>query len=142
MSSVFIPKFYQDAMMYPKWKQAMDEEMDVLISRYTWDLVPTSPRLPVISSHWVFTVKYCPDGTVDRCKACLVAAGFTQTYAVDYLEMSPIARLNSIHVLFSLTVNQQWPMFQLDVKNTFMYVDLNQEVVWRNLLDMLLRERI
>jgi len=35
VSSVFIPKSYQEALMYPKWKHAIDDEMDALISRQT-----------------------------------------------------------------------------------------------------------
>ena len=64
---------------------------------------------------------------MDRCNARLVAQSFTQTYGVDYLEtFSFVARLNSICVLFSLSVNHQWPIFQLDMKNTFLYGDLEE----------------
>jgi len=44
VSSVSIPKSYQEALIYPKWKQTIDE-MDAIISHQTWDLVPTSPGL-------------------------------------------------------------------------------------------------
>jgi len=37
---------------------------------------------------------------------------------MDYFEtFLPVDRLNSIRILFSVTVNMQWPLFQLDVKN-------------------------
>jgi len=39
-----------------------------------------------------------------------------------------VARLNSIHVLFSLIVNHRWLMFQLGVKDAFLYGDLEKEV--------------
>ena len=72
-------------------------------------------------------MKNKPDGIVDRYKPRLVARGFTLTYGVDYLEtFSPVARLNSIYVLFSLAVNQHWQMFSLDVKNAFLYGDLDE----------------
>ncbi|KAK4404691.1 Vacuolar protein sorting-associated protein 52 A [Sesamum angolense] len=71
----------------------------------------------------------CADGTLERYKARLVAKGFTQTYGVDYFEtFSPVARLNSIRVLFSLAVNLSWPMYQMDIKNAFLYGDLNETV--------------
>ena len=67
-----------------------------------------------------FTINHCPDNTMDRYKARLVARDFTQTYGVDYVEtISLMARLNSIRVLFSLAVNHEWLMFQLEVKNAF-----------------------
>ena len=56
---------------------------------------------------WVYTMKYRPNGYVDRYKARLVAKGYTQTYDVDYLETSPVACLNSIWILFSVTVNMK-----------------------------------
>jgi len=59
---------------------------------------------------------------VDRYKARLVAKKYTQTYGVDYFEtFSPVARLNSIRILFSVAVNMEWPLFQLDVKNTSLW---------------------
>ena len=36
--------------------------------------------------------------------------------------------MNSIRILFSITVNLSWPLFQLDVKNAFLYEDLQEEV--------------
>jgi len=66
---------------------------------------------------------------MDRYKARLVARGFTQTFGMDYLEIfSHVASLNSICVIFSLAVNRQWLIFQLDMKNTFLYDDLEKEV--------------
>lgn len=49
-------------------------------------------------------------------------------HSIDYFKnFSHAARLNSIHILFSL-VNMDWMMFQIDVKNTFLYRDLHAEV--------------
>ena len=77
----------------------------------------------------VYTVKFCPDGAVDRYKARLVAKCYTQTYGIDYFEtFSPVAWVNSIMILFSVVVNLLWPLFQLDVKNIFVYRDLQEEV--------------
>ena len=128
-SSIFIPRTYQEASQIPEWRAAMDEEMSALQCRQTWDLVTLPVDAEIVSCHWVFTVKYNTNGTIDRYKARLVARGFTQTYGVDYFEtFSPVACLNSIRILFSVAVNQHWPMYQLDVKNAFLYDDLIEEV--------------
>jgi hypothetical protein len=37
-----------------------------------------------IGGKWVYTIKFNPDGFVDRLKARLVAKGYTQTYDIDY----------------------------------------------------------
>jgi len=66
---------------------------------------------------------------IDRYKGRLVAKGYTQTYDIVYFgTFSPVARMNSIKILFSIAVNLSWPLFKLDVKNTFLYGDLQEEV--------------
>ena len=69
------------------------------------------------------------NGSVDKYKAWPVAKGFTQYYGIDYHEtFSPRAKLNTVHVLLSIIINQDWPQFQLDVKNVFLNGDLIEEV--------------
>ncbi|KAL0303030.1 UNVERIFIED_CONTAM: Copia protein [Sesamum radiatum] len=107
----------------------MDEEMPALILWGTWELVDPPPSADVVACRWVFTLKFSADGTLERYKARLVAKGFTQTYGVYYFKtFSPVARLNCIHILFSLPVNLSWPMYQIDIKNAFLYGDLNETV--------------
>ncbi|RVW94907.1 Retrovirus-related Pol polyprotein from transposon RE1 [Vitis vinifera] len=78
---------------------------------------------------WIFTIKYKADGLVERFKARLVARGFTQSYGIDYQEtFAPIAKLNTIRILLSLAVNQDWCLQQLDIKNAFLNGDLEEEV--------------
>lgn len=41
----------------------------------------------VIGYNWIFTIKYLPDGTIERYKAQLLAKGYTQTYGVDFFDI-------------------------------------------------------
>jgi len=43
VSSITIAKSYQEALIYPEWKQSMNDEIDAITSHQTWDPVPTSP---------------------------------------------------------------------------------------------------
>ena len=116
-----IPKLYVEALQVLAWKEAMDLEYAAFIQRETWMLVPWPTDANVVSCKWVYSLKYHPDGSIARYKACLVARGFSQAYGLDYHEtFSPVARLNSIRVLFSIALDKSWPLHQLDVSNTFL----------------------
>jgi len=85
-------------------------------------LVSTPKNAVVVGYCCVYTLKYHLDDTIDRYKVRLVAKSYTQTYDVDYFKtFSSDAQLNSIRSLFSITVNMSWTLFQLDVKNTFLF---------------------
>ena len=81
--------------------------MKALKSYGMWELVTCPIGASIVTCRWVYTVKYKPNGSVDRYKARLVIRGFSQTYDVDYAEtFSPVARLNPIRVLLSMAINQ------------------------------------
>ncbi|CAL9009673.1 unnamed protein product [Prunus brigantina] len=119
----------QDALSNPKWMDAMSVETDALNKNKTWDLVPLPREKKAIGCRCVFTLKHKADGSIDHYKARLVAKGYTQTYEVDYLEtFAPVAKLNTVRVLLSLTANRDWPLLQFDVKNVFLHGDLKEEI--------------
>ena len=82
-----------------------------------------------IGCKWNISVKHKPDGTIDRFKARLVAKGYAQTYGIDNQEMfSPIAKMNTMRVLLSLTANLNQHLYQLDIKKAFLNGKLQKEV--------------
>ena len=40
----------------------------------------------------------------------------------------PVAKLNTVRVLLSVVVNKECPLYQRNVKNTFLNVDLEEEL--------------
>jgi hypothetical protein len=105
----------------------MKEELNALHKNNTWDLVDLPPRKSVVGCKWVYKIKTCSDGTVDRYKARLVARGFTQEYDADYEEtFAPIARLSSVRALLAIAASQHWSLCQMDVKNALLNGDLNE----------------
>ena len=84
LSSMSIPSHFQEAFEDTKWKSAMIEEMKAVQKNYTWEMVELSMGKRTIGCKWVFSVKYKPDGTIDRYKARLVAKGYAQTYGIVY----------------------------------------------------------
>ncbi|CAN1801185.1 Retrovirus-related Pol polyprotein from transposon RE2, partial [Linum perenne] len=116
-------------MQIPKWKQAVQEEIAALEKNQTWKIVPLPPRKRKVDCKWIFTTKYNSDGSVERYKARLVARGFTQSFGIDYQEtFALVAKLNTVRILLSLAVNEDWPLFQMDVKNAFLNGNLTEEV--------------
>ena len=48
LSSVSIPRSYDEAILVTAWKKAMDKEMDALASRGTWDLISPPKGIVVV----------------------------------------------------------------------------------------------
>ncbi|KAJ7976082.1 Retrovirus-related Pol polyprotein from transposon TNT 1-94 [Quillaja saponaria] len=117
-----------EALKHSGWRDAMDEKMRAFKDNDTWELV----KLPLgksVGCRLVFTVKVHSDGSIDQLKARSVAKGYSQVYDIDYSEtFSPVAKITSVRVFISLAAIFNWPLHQLDIKNTFLRGDLDEEV--------------
>jgi len=77
----------------------------------------------------VFAIKVGPDGTIDRIKAHLVAKGYTQTFGLDYGDTFSLKKkMTCVRLFIAIATLQQWPLYQLDVKNVFLNCDLQEEI--------------
>ncbi|RDX77858.1 hypothetical protein CR513_41945, partial [Mucuna pruriens] len=104
-------------------------EMQALEQSGTWELVSLPPGKKAVGCRWVFAIKVAPNGTVGRLKARLVAKGYTQVYDLDYGDTySPMAKITTIHLLLAMAAIRHWPLHQLDIKNVFLLVDLDEEI--------------
>ena len=126
------PKTYKEAMSsrdYAFWKEAINDEMDSIISNHTWEIVELPPGSKPIGCKWIFKRKYHTDGTLQTFKARLVAKGFRQKEGIDYFDTyAPVARITSIRILFALASIHNLYIHQMDVKTAFLNGDLNEEV--------------
>jgi hypothetical protein len=124
-----IPSSARAALADHHWRAAMEEEYGALISNVTWELVPRPQSSNVGIGKWVFTHKPRADGTLDRYKACWVLRGFTQRPGVDYDNtFSPVVKSATVHTVLATAVFHNWPIQQLDVKNTFLHGTLSETV--------------
>ena len=106
--------------------------MDSLHKHNVFNLVELLNGRKAIGSKWVFRVKHNADGSVERCKARLVAQGCSQKHGVDYDEtFSPVVRFESLRTVIGLSVKQGLKLHQIDVTTAFLNGDLDEEVYMR-----------
>ena len=125
------PKTFQEAMSSRDvafWKEAINDEMDSLISNNTWIIVDLPPSSKPIGCKWVFRRKYNTDGSLQTFKARLVAKGFKQKEGINYFDTyAPMARITSIRVLLALASLYNLFVHQMDVETAFLNGELDEE---------------
>jgi hypothetical protein len=126
------PKTIEEAYSSPDadlWKEAIQSEMDSIMSNGTWEVVDRPYGCKPVGCEWVFKKKLKPDGTIEKYKARLVAKGYTQKEGEDYFDTySPVARLTTIRVLLSLVGSHGLFVHQMDVKTAFLNGELEEEI--------------
>lgn len=124
------PQTYNEAKErsdWPKWRDAMNDEIEALNKNHTWTLVDKPSKAKLIRNKWVFKVKLQPDGEVERFKARLVAKGYSQVQNVDYKETyAPVASMTTIRMFLALANQHSMHLVQFDIKTAFLYGELEE----------------
>ncbi|GJS03645.1 retrovirus-related pol polyprotein from transposon TNT 1-94 [Tanacetum coccineum] len=100
------PKNFKEAVKYPCWIDAMQEEIHEFDWLVVWELVPAPYHSLVIGLKWVYKIKIDEYGEVLKNKARLVAKGYRQEVGIDFEES----------------------FAQMDVKTAFLNGELNEVV--------------
>jgi hypothetical protein len=120
---------YQEAVENVKWRDAMEEEIKSITKNDTCELTTLPQGHKEIGVRWVYMAKKNAKGDVERYKARLVAKGYSQRQGIDYDEVfAPVARLEIIRLVISLAAQNEWKIYQMDVKSTFLNGFLEEEV--------------
>jgi len=115
---------------WPKWKTAMQEELDSLDRHGTYERVNELPiGRKAVGYKWVFKLKLNPDNSIARYKARLVAKGYSQVPGQDFTETtSPVARLASYRALLALAAKLNLEAHHLDIETAFLNGTLDEEI--------------
>ena len=119
----------QKALQHPGWTKAMKDELESINRNDTWDLLPLSTSKHPISASWVFKTRPRLGNQPPRLKARLFARGFEQKCGTDYDEVfAPVVKWSTIRTLTATAASMQQNIYHLDVKTTFLYGHLSDEV--------------
>jgi hypothetical protein len=126
------PRTYEEAMKSVDavfWKEAIDSELQSILSNNTWELVDLPRGCKPITCKWIFRKKLKSTGSIDKYKARIVVRGFTQRHGIDYFDTySPVTKIATIRTLIALACIHDLVVHQMDVKTVFLNGDLDEEI--------------
>ncbi|GKC02979.1 retrovirus-related pol polyprotein from transposon TNT 1-94 [Tanacetum coccineum] len=107
----------------------MQEELHQFDRLDVWELVDTPLYKNVINMKWLWKNKHDEENIVIRNKARLVAKGYAQKEGIDFKEsFAPVARLEAVRLFVAYVPHKAFPVYQMNVKTTFLYEPLKEEV--------------
>lgn len=111
------------------WLKAIEDKLQAHRDNETWTVVSRNRDKQTIDTKWVFKVHRKTTGDIERFKARLCARGFKQKEGMDYTEtFSPVVLYDSLRVLLAIIAEKDLELAQFDVKTTFLYGELKEEV--------------
>ncbi|GKB36639.1 putative ribonuclease H-like domain-containing protein, partial [Tanacetum coccineum] len=123
------PKKPIQALKYPSWVEAMQDELLQFKLIKVWTLVDLPKDKWAIGTKWVFRNKKDERGIVVKNKARLVAQGHTQEEGIDYDEVfALVARIKGIRLFLAYASFKDFVVYQMDVKSAFLYGKIEEEV--------------
>jgi hypothetical protein len=118
------PRSFAEAERHAAWRAAMQLEMDAVEKNCTWELADLPRGHSAITLKWVFKLKRDEAGAIVKHKARLVARGFMQREGIDFDDIfAPVARTESVRLLFALAAQEGWRVHHMDDKSAFLNGD-------------------
>ncbi|GJS77353.1 retrovirus-related pol polyprotein from transposon TNT 1-94 [Tanacetum coccineum] len=83
----------------------------------------------IFSTPWIWKNKCDEENSIIRNKARLIAKGYAQMEGIDFKEsFAPVARLEVVRLFVMYAAHKSFPVYQMDVKTTFLYDPLKEEI--------------
>nr|GEU66122.1 ribonuclease H-like domain, reverse transcriptase, RNA-dependent DNA polymerase [Tanacetum cinerariifolium] len=111
------------------WVYAIQKELLQFQIQKVWILVDFPFGKKAIGTKWVYISKKDERGVVVRNKALVVAQGHRQEEGIDYDEVfAPMATIEAIRIFLAFASYMGFIFYQIDVKSTFLYGIIDEEV--------------
>nr|GEU31179.1 retrotransposon protein, putative, unclassified [Tanacetum cinerariifolium] len=121
--------FYTLAMANLAWIEEMQVELHQFERLQVCKLVDKPFGKTVIKLKWLWKNKKDEDQTVIRNKAQLLAKGYTQEKGINFEEsFALVSLLEAIRIFVAYAAHKYFPIYQMDVKTTFLNDPLMEEV--------------
>ncbi|GJU85977.1 retrovirus-related pol polyprotein from transposon TNT 1-94 [Tanacetum coccineum] len=126
--SIVEPNNIKEAMADFAWIEAMQDELHQFDKLKVWELFDKPFGKMIIKLKWLWKNKKDEDQTVIRNKARLVAKGYAQEEGIDFEEsFAPVARLEAVRIFVAYAAYKSFPIYQMDVKMSFLNGPLKEE---------------
>ncbi|GJY54022.1 retrovirus-related pol polyprotein from transposon TNT 1-94 [Tanacetum coccineum] len=123
------PKNIKEAMNDFAWIEAMQDELYQFDRLQVLELVDKSFGKTVIKLKWLWKNKKDEDNTTIRNKTRLVAKGYAQEEGIDFEEsFALVACLEAVRIFIAYAAQKYFPIYQMDVKTSFLNGPLKEEV--------------
>ena len=117
--------------MFPEWRGALKTEFGNHESQGTFKVVDRPGNTRLIPLTWRLQTKTMPDGSVDKYKARLVAAGNQQPIDPNEVTSAPTTDQPIVKIILITALQFGWSIKQADVKAAYLHADLEQNVYAR-----------
>jgi hypothetical protein len=105
----------------------MIEEYKSIMKNDVWEIMPRPKEKSMVTSKWVYKIKYVVDISMDKYKARFIAIGFSQKEGEYYDETSsPISIYISTRSIMSLVASMRWSLHQMDVNTTLLNGEIEE----------------
>ena len=90
-----------------------------------------SKERKVIMNHCMFNIKF------DGCyRSQLIVKGFSQVEEINFDELfSPVVHYETVCLYLAIAVLEDWDIHSVDIKTTYLYNDLNEEIYMKQSKD-------
>ncbi|GJX04477.1 retrovirus-related pol polyprotein from transposon TNT 1-94 [Tanacetum coccineum] len=123
------PKNIKEAMADHAWIEAMKEELHQFERLGVWELVNRPLCKNVINMKWHWKNKHDEENTVIYNKDGLAAKGYSQKEEIDFKDsFAPVSWLEAVRLFIAYAAHKSFPIYQMDVKTTFLNRPLKEEV--------------